>query len=1165
MQKKRLFVQMKVGLKQKLLMTKLTTFLLLATFLQVSAGGYSQNVSISVKNASCEKLFKEIEKQSNYHFFYNEKLLKGAKKITIYVKDVPVEKVLQMCFDEQLFSFAFDNNQIIIKAKDPVKIEVVEKENIPPPIGITGTITDLATGKPLEGATVKLKTANTSTTTDINGNFTIQVPAIGNVLVISYVGYKTMEVTISKAGPLKLTLKQKESIADEVVVVGYGTQKRSSLIASISTVAGEEIKTVAAANVSNMLGGRVAGLIAAQGTGEPGHDESSIFIRGMGTISGNNQPLVVINGVISSMSILNTLDQNSIQSVSVLKDAAAVAPYGMAGANGVILITLKTGKVGKPKLSYDTYSGFQNPTRIISRLNSYQYAASYNAANANMGVAPMFSDAQVAGFKQTVEGDPNANPDAYPNTNAFQQYRNKNTPMTSHSFSVSGGTEAVKYYLNLGYFAQNGMWSTSNRNRLNLLSNVSANITKTTTLSFNINASKDKTTEPGIGGDNIMNLSQLYLPIDPTIFSNGLLGSSVPIPGRNGGLVLDDIIHNGYLDISSTIFRTQIMINQKLPFLKGLSLTGMVTSTPNYWAAKQWQLPTRPYYNYSLSTGKYNLVDNSINPVASLYVKKSQGENYNYNAQVNYSNTFGKHALAFLGAIDVYDGNNDYIEGAKKNYVLNIDELNQGSASPANWTMLNGSSDYFRSMGYVGRMEYNYNSKYYFELAARYDGHYFFAPDHKFGLFPAVSLGWRLSEEKFIKDNFSAINNLKLRLSYGSSGNLASGPFQYLSSYVFRPVSAVLNGNPYSGLMEGSEPNPLITWESANKFNIGADLNLWNGLISLSADYFNERRNNMLVNPNAAVSSEYGIGLSQVNDGSMMNEGVEFTLSSNYSMNRNLKIGLNANFTFARNKLLQVYETAATYNNLDRRRTGRPLGTYFGLKADRLYQESDFDATGHLVLDTDKDGIPDVATPMNDVHPGDIKYVDVNKDGKIAGDDETVIGKSPFPEIMYGITPYISYKGLDFSIFMQGAGNSSLRLGDQLAQPFFTAEVNPVAKVVTDAWTPENPTARYPRLLTGQRVNNGGISSWWLFNGSYLRIKTVQLGYTLPRTFIDKLGLEACRMYIAANNLFVFTKVPFVDPEQTPSGVARNGQLYGTGASYPQQMVLQIGLNLTLK
>jgi hypothetical protein len=260
-----------------------------------------------------------------------------------------------------------------------------------------------------------------------------------------------------------------------------------------------------------------------------------------------------------------------------------------------------------------------------------------------------------------------------------------------------------------------------------------------------------------------------------------------------------------------------------------------------------------------------------------------------------------------------------------------------------------------------------------------------------------------------------------------------------------------------------------------------------------------------------------------------------------------------------------VYEPEATFNNPDRRRTGRPLGTLFGMKADRLFQEADFDATGKLVLDTNQDGIQDVAVPGVIVHPGDIKYVDVNGDGKINGEDETVIGKAPFPGIMYGITPTISYKGIDLSVFMQGAGKYSVQLYEQLTQPFFSAEVNPVADVVTDAWTPENTTARYPRLLSGQRTNNGQLSSWWVWDASYFRIKTVQLGYTLPTKFIDKLGLAACRMYIAGNNMFVFTKVPFIDPEVSANGLARNGQGYGSGAAYPQQRVFQFGLNLTFK
>ncbi len=863
--------------------------------------------------------------------------------------------------------------------------------------------------------------------------------------------------------------------------------------------------------------------------------------------------------------MLNSLDQNAIKSVTVLKDAAAVAPYGMAGANGVILITLKSGEVSKPKLSYDMYYGFQNPTRVIDRLNSYQFAKAYNIANANMGVSPMFTPEEVEGFKKTTEGAPDANPDAYPNTNAFEQYRNKNTPMTSHSLSLTGGSEIVKYYLNFSYLNQQGMWETANRNRYSLVSNIGIQATKTTELKLNINGSRDITREPGIGGENIMNITQLYLPIDPTIFSNGLLGAAVPLPGRNGGLVLDHIINSGYLDISSTIVQSQLAVVQQIPFVKGLSVSGFLTYTPNFWAAKQWQVGVPPYYRYNRETGEFDEIDRSLDDPARLYQRKMEGENLNYIAKINYQNTFGKHALAFDGIVDITDGDTNDFEGAKKNYVLNIDELDQGSPNKDDWTTLSGSSDYFRWIGYIGRLEYNYNSKYFLEATARYDGHYFFAPGHKFGLFPAVSMSWRLSEEEFVKNNFPFVDNFKFRTSYGVSGNLASGPFQYLSAYDFQEIGAVLEGDSYSALKESSEPNPLITWEQANKFNVGMDINLWKGKLNLTTDYFFEKRSNMLVSPLASVSSEYGIGLTQVNDGIMENQGIEFTLSSMHQFGRDFNAGIKADFSFARNKLLEIYESPATRNDPERSRTGRPLNTLFGLEADRLFQERDFDATGELILDTDNDGIQDIADPGLEVHPGDIKYVDINGDGEINGEDETVIGKAPLPEIMYGINPYVQYKGFDLNVFLQGAGNNSILMYEQITQPFFTAEINPVAEVVTDAWAPDNKDARYPRLLSGQRTNNATVSSWWVWDASYLRIKNVELGYNLPQHLLDKFGFETCRLYVSGNNLHVFTRVPFIDPEVSADGLARNDQGYGSGASYPQQRTFQFGLNLTFK
>lgn len=1011
---------------------------------------------------------------------------------------------------------------------------------------VRGLVTN-SKGEPVVGATVLVDGSALGTTTDVFGKFSLKLKP-DDVIKVSFLGFDSQTVKAGSKSLLEITLAEASKQVEEVVVVGYGVQKKTSLTAAVSTLSGEEIKTMPVGNISNMMQGRMSGILASQGSGEPGDDYSEIFIRGRGTYGKNTAPLVIVDGVQGS---LNELNPSSVENITVLKDAAAVAPYGMAGANGVILVTLKKGLQNDVKLSYDGYVGFQNPTRIIDRLNSYEYALARNQAEFNAGNNPAYTSRQVEGFRRTVYGLEGANPDAYPNSNVFEQYRNKNTPVTSHTFSIAGGGKMSKYFVSLGYYGQKGMWSTSNTHRFNLTANLEMQVTKSTQVSVKINGWNRVNNSPG-SGQNIMNLTGIYLPTDITRFSNGLLGAN----WRN--IVFEDQVLNGYTKDRNTSLTTQINIMQQLP-VKGMSLTGIVAYSPSFTFYKRWMTPTSKYYHYNIDTDEYDEVTSEASR-ARLGESMRQQSAMNYQLHFNYMTSFGKHAFAFLAAVDISSGRWDVIGGEKTDYILDLDELSQGNPDKKYWG-LTGTSARFRQIGIIGRLSYNYAWKYFVEVSARHDGHYFFAPGHRFGTFPAVSLSWRISEENFIKDKVKAVDNLKLRASYGISGNLAGSAFQYASTYDVHSLAAILDGVPQMGLSERSEANKLITWEKAAKYDVGIELKMWKGLLNLEADYFYEKRGNMLVNPNAIVPSEYGIGLAEQNNGEMMNQGVDMLLGTTIPITKDFHFSLSGNFTFARNKILKMYETEATYNDPKRRRTGRPLGTQFGLQAERLYQESDFDVSGNLLP---IHPIPDVP-----VKPGDIKYVDTDHNGYINGDDETVIGRSVFPEIMYGFTPAFTYKGLEISAFFQGAGRSSVQLYEGVIAPFYSTEANPAAVPVRNAWTPENPDARYPRLTSGKSANNARRSSWWMWNGAYLRVKNIELAYNFPQKWLARnLRIEGLRIYVSLQNFFVLTDVPVIDPEVPSSGFARDyersGQTrnYGEGVGYPQQKIYQLGVNL---
>ncbi len=998
---------------------------------------------------------------------------------------------------------------------------------------------------PLPDVSVKVEGESTGTITDNNGSFTLHVNK-GATLLFSNIGYEEKRVRADKDGlKLIVQLTSKTSTLDPVVVVGYGTQKKSTLTAAVSTLNTDEIKNAPVADISNTIAGRIPGIIAAQNSGEPGRDGAEIHIRGIATI-GNNAPLVIIDGVPGSF---NQLDPNTIATFTVLKDAEAVAPYGMAGANGVILITTKKGKIGAPKLSYSGYYAFQNPTIIAKRLNSYEFSVAKDSADANAGNPLTFSTADIEGYKKTVEGSSDADRDKYPNTDPYS-FLQKNAPLTGHTLSISGGADKIKYYMALGYNYQQGILSSDKNNKFNVVANIEAKPTNTTTVNLSINGWNQLQHFPFSSSSNsngvFSNLIN-YLPYYPLKFSNGFLGASP------SGTVLESYLSDGYLHVDQTKIMSQVSIQQDLPFVKGLNIKELFSYVPTTEFLKNWSVPQPTYYRINTNTNPYSYTPIESSGQPALSESYQMWKEFTNQLILNYHRAIGKSDISGLAVMEVRTTNYNQFSSSRSNYEVNIDEINMGNSNPQDWGT-SGSSSETKQIGYVYRVGYSYADKYLFETSGRYDGNYYFAPGHQYGFFPAFSAGWRLSEESFIKNNFAWINNLKIRGSWGESGNLAGGPFQYLSSMGLYGSAYVFNGNVVSGAHETAEPNPNITWERSKKTDVGIDATLWNGLLGLSADYFYEKRSNMLVSPGSVVPAEYGIGIAQENAGIMSNHGIDLQLSSSHDFSKDLHASLVVNFTYAKNKLIKTFESPATYNVPYRRRTGRALNTQFGLKASGLYQSSDFNADGTL---KQKEAVPS----FGPVAPGDIKYVDMNNDGKIDGNDETVIGSPILPGIIYGFNPTVSYKNFDLSLLFQGAGITDIQLYKDLVLPFEVGS-NPTELSVKDAWTPENTDARFPRIYGsgGNNNNQQYQNGWFVWNASYLRLKNLELGYSLPNSLLKTIKLEAVRFYISGQNLLTWTKLPLIDPEATQSGYGDNN---ARGWYYPQQRVFSFGLNAT--
>jgi TonB-linked SusC/RagA family outer membrane protein len=1014
---------------------------------------------------------------------------------------------------------------------------------------VKGNVKDAATGQTLPGVTIKIKGTSAGTITDAKGNFSINAE-VTDILQFSYVGYVTVEIPVKNRG--YIDVKMQPSVSknlNEVIVVGYGTQKKTSTTAAVSTVNTQDITQKPVVNVTNSLVGRASGLIVTQSGGEPGFDGSNIQIRGTSSI-GRSNPLTIVDGVPRDFS---RIDPNSIATISVLKDAAAVAPYGVAGANGVILITTKQGKQGKATLTYNGYWGIQNPTKVPEFVNSYQYALLRNEANANDAHDQGSAYQPFATSEDLQKYQDHSDPDGYADGHPLRDIIKRNRPISSHNITLSGGNEDVKYFASIAYTHQSGMWDPTYLNKYNGALSVTAKATSTTNVGISINSSVEDQHFPAFGAGSIIDQAMRQAPTTPVYYSNGLWS------GYIGQSLIGEIYHSGYQTNHNTVLYSQLFVEQKLP-LDGLSVKGVISydNGPdplfgnNTSFTRKYSTPI-PFYNVNTSTNPYTYTPNiQGNTKASFYESYSQNISLTYQGQLNYAHNFGKNAVTGLAVVEYRNISYQNFNAQRINYNLDIDELNYGGPAPSDATN-SGFSSGQKQIGYVYRLGYAYDNRYLFEAAGRYDGSYLFGPGHRFGFFPAFSAGWRISQESFMK-NVSWVDNLKVRASWGQSGAYPSvggniQTYQYLSPYNVYGNSAVIAGSATQGIFEALQGNPDITWEKANKADVGFEATLWKGALGIEADVFYEKRSNMLVGIGNALPAEYGIGVGLVNGGVMQNKGIDLTLTTFKQFTNDLRLDIKGTFTYARNKLLQVYENSATFNNVNRRQTGRQLGEQFGLKALGYFTSADFvDPNAAAPVLKSGIAIPSFGT----VRPGDIHYADLNDDGKIDANDITDIGRPNTPGIIYGLEPHLTYKNFDLDLLFQGSGLSSTYFNNYFVWPFQSSG-SATKLVYKDHWTPTNTNALYPRITGTPTSNNTQTSTWWMRNTSYLRLRSFEVGYTFSNKLLGR-TIRSLRVYAAGQNVFTWTpnvKETF-DPEQG-----------GNNQNYFQQRVFSFGVNAT--
>ena len=1119
--------------------------LMLLSMLPLKMIAQDAAVTLNINNQSVQTFIKEVERQTRYTFVYRNSVLDPQTKVSVVCRNRPLGAVLNKVLSPLNVDYSINNNTIVLtRKKSAINAAAQFSSDQPSQAGarrtVKGVVTD-DTGEPVIGASVKQKGLSMGVVTNIDGEFSLDIPDHATLL-ISYIGFAPQELKARPGQTLKVIMKEEVAQKlNEVVVVGYGKQKKASVTAAISSISTKELVQTPQANVSNMLVGKMPGLIATQRSGAPGEDASNLLVRGVSTFSSNTAPLVMIDGV--ERPNFDGIDPNEIETVSILKDASATAIYGVRGANGVVLITTRKGKTGKPNLSYSGNIAIQRPTALPHYLNSADYATLYNEAMLNDSYVsgavytPRFTEKDIELYRN------GADPILHPNMNWVDDFLRNTSLRTQHNINLSGGTDRVKYFISAGYFEQEGIYKhtkidkdhdvNAHSTRYNFRSNLDFQITKDFTATLQLAAQIEDVNTPGLGNSGIWAAVSFANPLS----SPGLVdGKIVHIQdGLGAANPWQQLLSNGYRHDSQNNLNTTFRLDYDLSrvLLKGLAVHASISYDSYYYSRKNF-FKGYPYY--------YARRD-SEDPDYIYFIPQQEETVWDT------STGYGKNRKVYMEAAIHYD------RTFGKQHVTGLLLYNQSKYYSPSLQFLVPNA----YQGLVGRVTYDYASRYLAEFNMGYNGTENFAKGRRFGFFPAFSVGWVISEEPFFPQNDYVVF-MKLRATYGEVGNdkIGGDRFLYLpSSYGLADNNALNRYNfgdassPYSSLkiIENKIGNPDLTWEKAKKYNLGFEMNMFKNHLTLAFDIFKEKRNNILAN-RSTQPMIIGANLPAYNLGEMENKGWEIDL--NY---RNRIGSFNYwgrfNYSFARNKVLFKDEINKKYAY--QFETGRRNGQFFGLLTDGYYN------SWEEVNALDR---PTSSWSSNKLQPGDVKYIDVNKDGIIDDYDMVPIGYSNIPEIIYGFSFGGSWKNIDFSALFQGADNVSIKYFGRSLWPF-TKGVESAKELIKERWTAERYAAgepiNFPRLSLNpnrETDHNYRESDLWIRDASYLRLKNVELGYTFRQNFIKSIGIQSVRLYVSGSNLITWTDVIDLDPE-APS---RNGNAEIN--TYPLQKVYNIGLNI---
>ena len=1134
--------------KSKVLGLFLCFLLLGIDYSFASYNNYSQfkTLSVSMSNSTLREVLKTIEKSSQFVFFYLDDAVNLERKVSIDSKNKNIEEILSELFEGTSCTYRISGRQIFISGKAPASTEQQQNKR-----KISGRVTDIK-GEPLIGVNVTVDGDANGSITNMDGLYEIFVTKKSVVLKFTYIGFKTSEIrTNASTNIYDVTLEEQVNELEETVIVGYGTQRKISNIGAQSSMKMEDIKTPSA-SLTTTLAGRLAGVVAVQRTGEPGKDAADIWIRGISTPN-TSSPLVLVDGVERSF---NDIDPEDIESLTTLKDASATAVYGVRGANGVILIKTKPGKVGKPTVSADYYESFTRFTKMVDLADGITYMNAANEAMRNDGIATKYTEDQI---RNTIAGK---DPYLYPNVDWLKEIFNDWGHNRRVNVNVRGGSEKVAYYASVSYFNETGMTVTDKNidtydskmkySRYNFTTNLNIDVTPTTKVEIGAQGYLGEGNYPAISSADLYNAAMSISPVEyPKMF---FVNGEAFVPGtstnNNFNNPYSQATRRGYDNLTKNQIYSNLRVTQDLDMLtKGLKLTAMYA----------FDVYNEIHVHQDRAESTYNFLDTSVpydmngQPILQRiyegsnvlsYKQETSGNKKTYlEASLNYDRTF----------------NDDHRVSA-------LFLFNQQSKLLYPKGTLEDAIPY-RMMGIAGRATYSWKDRYFAEFNIGYNGAENFSPKHRFGTFPAFGVGWVVSNEKFWQPLSKAVSFLKIRYTDGKVGNseVSDRRFMYLDQmkengdygYKFGP-----NGTKWAGYETVNMAVDLI-WEESRKQDLGIDLKLFNDDLSIVFDLFKERRENILLKREHSMPSFLGYNTSAPygNIGIIENKGFDGTIEYNKRINKDWVIALRGNVTFNKDKWIQGELPEQKYEWMNQ--YGRNINGAKGYVAEGLFTQAEIDdmARWESLSAANKAITPKpFASQFGTVKAGDIKYKDLNNDGQIDAYDQTYISRGDVPTTVYGFGFTVGWKDLSVGMMFQGVAGAERVLNGSSINPFNGGGGSGnLYSNIDDRWTEENPdqNAFYPRLSYGSEttssINNFQKSTWWVRNMNFLRLKTLQLSYNLPKPWVNKVHLKNAAVYVMGTNLFTLSRFKLWDPELNTDN----------GASYPNTTSYSVGINFT--